>query len=181
VIREKSTMAQRNVQLAFCDAAERFAEVTAIEHQDRRISYAELERNSNRLCHFLRDAGVKRGDAVAILADDTVIVVTAILGVLKAGAAFVPLDPRLPPARLEAMLAVARPALILADDGTGPLLARIRPEIVWTDSFPDGPSATGTGRRRLIPPRSNPWVRTISVISISRPARPASRKASPAG
>jgi amino acid adenylation domain-containing protein len=122
-------MAQRNVQLAFCDAAERFAEVTAIEHQDRRISYAELERNSNRLCHFLRDAGVKRGDAVAILADDTVIVVTAILGVLKAGAAFVPLDPRLPPARLEAMLAVARPALILADDGTGPLLARIRPEI----------------------------------------------------
>ncbi|HKM65451.1 MAG TPA: amino acid adenylation domain-containing protein, partial [Acidisphaera sp.] len=118
-------MSAPDIRFLFREAARRFSDSVAIEYEDRGISYAALERQSNRLGRHLAARGAGPGVPVAILADNTIAVVTAILGVLKAGAAFMPLDPRLPSARLVAMLDLAQPPLLLADDGMARVLAQL--------------------------------------------------------
>jgi amino acid adenylation domain-containing protein/non-ribosomal peptide synthase protein (TIGR01720 family) len=67
-------------------------------------SYAELNRDANRLAHHLRTLGVGRDARVGVLLDRSPRMAVAILGVLKAGAAFVALDPTYPPERMAFML-----------------------------------------------------------------------------
>jgi amino acid adenylation domain-containing protein len=83
--------------------AEQFGAQTAFERAGRRTSYAELERASNRLANFLLEHGVRTSSMVGLFTDDPLQVITGILGVLKAGAVFVPLDPTFPIHRLQLM------------------------------------------------------------------------------
>ncbi|HEX5603881.1 MAG TPA: AMP-binding protein, partial [Pyrinomonadaceae bacterium] len=71
-------------------AAENEAQV-AIERSGQRLTYGELERKSNRLGNYLRAGGVGRGTMVGLLMEEPSQIITGILGVLKAGAVFVPL------------------------------------------------------------------------------------------
>ena len=79
----------------------------AVEDRDRSITYAELDASSNRLAHALLSLGVQRGDRVAFYLDKSLESVIAIYGILKAGAAYVPLDPQAPVARLGGIAANA--------------------------------------------------------------------------
>ncbi len=99
----------------FSETAERFGERIAVERLSERVSYRELEENSNRLANFLVSAGATRGTTVAILAEDPVRVITAVIGILKAGAVFVPLDSRSPLKRLQAMAAEVNPAWFVVE------------------------------------------------------------------
>ena len=72
------------------------------------LTYRELEDRASRLAHRLLRLGVRPGDRVAICVERSVSMLCSILGVLKAGAAYVPLDPAYPQARLEAMLEDSR-------------------------------------------------------------------------
>ncbi len=82
------------------DSAEVQADRPAVEDGSRQLTYRELEASSNRLAHFLLDAGVSRGDRVALYVDKSAESVVAIYAVLKAGAVYVPLDPQAPALRL---------------------------------------------------------------------------------
>src|SRR5262245_51617572 len=73
---------------------------TAVECGDARLSYDELEARANRLAHHLRRLGVGRGVCVAVLLERSLSVYVALFAVLKAGAAYVPLDPDLPEERI---------------------------------------------------------------------------------
>ena len=73
------------------------------------LTYGELDKRSNRLANFLLSRGAKPSDRLAVLGDDTASNVCAVLGALKAGCAFVPLDPGLPKARLQQMLSLSEP------------------------------------------------------------------------
>ena len=74
------------------------------------VSYAELNARANRLAHHLLGLGVSRGDAVGVLLERSVDLVVAVFAVLKAGAAYVPLDPALPADRFGYMIdGVRRP------------------------------------------------------------------------
>ncbi len=64
------------------------------------VSYADLERRANQLARFLRKLGVGRGDCVGLLLPRSLEVYVALLGILKAGAAYVPLDPDYPAERV---------------------------------------------------------------------------------
>ncbi len=77
-------------------------------------SYGELEARANQLAHRLRQAGVEREDVVAILAQRNASLVWAVLGTLKAGAAFLILDPAYPASRLVDYLEIGGPAAFLA-------------------------------------------------------------------
>jgi amino acid adenylation domain-containing protein len=88
-------------------------------------SYGELEASSNRLAHRLREAGVGRGDVVAIYAHRSASLAWAVLGTLKAGAAFLILDPGYPAARLIDYLEIARPVAWLAVRGAGEAPAEV--------------------------------------------------------
>ncbi|WP_308169585.1 non-ribosomal peptide synthetase/MFS transporter [Acrocarpospora catenulata] len=71
------------------------------------VSYADLERRANRLAHRLRELGVHPGDRVAVALEQSAELAVALLGVLKSGAAYVPLDPEQPAERLAYMVADA--------------------------------------------------------------------------
>ncbi|MGC4807910.1 amino acid adenylation domain-containing protein [Micromonospora sp. DT233] len=77
------------------------------------VSYRELDRRANRLAHWLRGRGVGPDALVGVLLEQSVELAVTLLGVLRAGGAYLPLDPEQPPARLGLMLADARPAAVL--------------------------------------------------------------------
>ncbi|HEY6355126.1 MAG TPA: amino acid adenylation domain-containing protein, partial [Burkholderiaceae bacterium] len=79
----------------------------ALSHHDRRMSYAELDCRANQLAHHLQRHGVGRGMRVGLCLQRTPAMVVALLAVLKAGAAYVPLDPAFPRDRLDFMVADA--------------------------------------------------------------------------
>src|SRR5262249_24832231 len=76
----------------------------AVRHGSRKMSFAELEAQAERLAKVLTRRGIGRGDRVGIRLQPSPGLLVAMIGVLKVGAAFVPLDPATPPARSDAML-----------------------------------------------------------------------------
>ncbi len=79
-------------------------EAIAIIVEGRRITYAEIEQRANRLARYLYNHGVGRGSLVAILLSRSLDAYVAILGTLKAGAAYLPLDPEYPADRISYIL-----------------------------------------------------------------------------
>ena len=71
---------------------------------DSSLTYGELEQRSNRLARYLRSNGVREGDHVALCIERSPDMLVGLLAVLKAGAAYVPLDPTSPPKRMESMI-----------------------------------------------------------------------------
>lgn len=82
------------------------------------LSYAELDERSNRMARHLQGHGVGRGARVGVCVERSVELVVALLGVLKAGAAYVPLDPSYPADRIRFMVEDAKPAALVADDAS---------------------------------------------------------------
>jgi amino acid adenylation domain-containing protein len=77
------------------------------------LTYGELERRANRLAHALRGQGIGAGDVVGLLLDRGLHLPIAQLAVMRAGAAWLPLDPQQPPARLGFLAADSATALVL--------------------------------------------------------------------
>lgn len=92
------------------------AVVTAAE----RLSYAELNERANRFAHLLIERGIGPDDVVALALPRGAETVVAMLGVLKAGAAYLPVDPDNPPERNRYMLTDAAPSLIVCDPAASP-------------------------------------------------------------
>ncbi|WP_276209479.1 non-ribosomal peptide synthase/polyketide synthase [Pseudomonas lutea] len=88
----------------------------ALRFGDEVLSYRELDQRANQLAHRLREQGVGRESLVGVAALRSVEMVVALYGVLKAGAAYVPLDPEYPADRLRYMLEDAGIGLLLSHD-----------------------------------------------------------------
>jgi amino acid adenylation domain-containing protein len=88
-------------------------ETPAVIDGEREISYGGLDRSANQLANLLRELGVRRGDRVALYLEKSIESLVAVYGVLKAGAAYVPLDPQAPPARLSYIAANAQARVLL--------------------------------------------------------------------
>ncbi|MFD2415903.1 non-ribosomal peptide synthetase [Amycolatopsis pigmentata] len=96
--------------------ADRCPDRTAVVAGEARLSYAELDRRACRLAGALRARGVRPGQLVGLRTGRTAELVVGLLGILKAGAVYLPLDPAQPATRLAAMVEDAAPALVLDDD-----------------------------------------------------------------
>ncbi|MER6874000.1 amino acid adenylation domain-containing protein, partial [Amycolatopsis sp. NPDC000673] len=101
----------------FREQAARTPEAVAISSPDGEMSYEALDRASNRLAHRLRELGACRGEVVSLLLGRSPELVTALLAILKTGAAYLPLDPAQPSVRLDAMLADSESGLLLTCQG----------------------------------------------------------------
>lgn len=106
---------QTSVVSAFEAWAADTPDAIAIEATGAYVSYNTLNVRANQLAHFLIARGVAREDVVGVMVERSVTQVVGLLGVLKAGAAYVPLDPSYPAARLAAMLENARPPVVLSN------------------------------------------------------------------
>ncbi|HEV2860060.1 MAG TPA: amino acid adenylation domain-containing protein [Pyrinomonadaceae bacterium] len=93
----------------FARRAARLPLHTAVADPHLTYTYSELDARANRVAHYLSARGVGREDVVAIYAHRSAPLAVALLGVLKAGASFVILDPAYPAARLRCYLELARP------------------------------------------------------------------------
>jgi amino acid adenylation domain-containing protein len=100
------------------DSAARAAERPAVAVGERFLSYAELDRLSNQVARALLAQGVAPGDRVGIFAPKSAASVVAQFGVLKAGACYVPLDPKSPASRLAVIMADSGITVVLADQAT---------------------------------------------------------------
>ncbi|MFF4011887.1 amino acid adenylation domain-containing protein, partial [Streptomyces sp. NPDC001717] len=85
----------------------------AVVGDDTTLTYAELETRANRVAHALIGRGVGPEDLVGVLMDRSADLVAVLLGVLKSGAAYVPIDPGYPAERVAFMLADTSPALVV--------------------------------------------------------------------
>ena len=106
----------------FEQQVERTPEAIALVFGEQQLSYGELNARANRLAHYLMARGVGRDDCVALLMERSPALVVAILAILKAGAAYVPLHNEQPSARHARMMADAGVRLLLID-GTAEAIA----------------------------------------------------------
>ena len=106
----------------FCEQAARTPAAVAVEHEGRSLTYRELDRWSDCLADRFLRCGVAPETRVAVCAERSLELVAALLGVLKAGAAYVPLDPSYPADRLAYLLADAGAPVLLVQ---GRLLASL--------------------------------------------------------
>ena len=97
----------------------RAPEAVALSCEGRSMTYRELDEAANRLAHLLAGRGVGPGERVALLLSRSAEAVVAILAVLKTGAAYVPIDPAHPDARIGFMLADAAPIAAITTRGVG--------------------------------------------------------------
>lgn len=111
-------------------SADTFPEGTAVVDGDREMSYGQLDAAANRIARQLGDLGVGRGDRVGLYLAKSAESLACIYGVLKAGAAYVPLAPDAPAARLSRIIRHAGIRVLLS----GAELARQWPAIAGADS-----------------------------------------------
>src|SRR4029077_19156783 len=97
----------------FEQQAARTPDATALVTGPARLSYAGLNTPANQLARHLTAAGAGPERLIALALPRTADMITAILAVHKTGAAYLPLDPALPPARIQYLLTDAQPALVI--------------------------------------------------------------------
>jgi amino acid adenylation domain-containing protein len=103
----------RLVKDLFEDWAQRTPDAEAVVFEGQRLTFRQLDERANRVAHRLRTLGVGPGRLVGIYMNKSLDLVAAVLGVIKAGGAFVPLDPMYPAERIEFMLQDARPTVLV--------------------------------------------------------------------
>jgi amino acid adenylation domain-containing protein len=105
----------------------------AVEYEGRELKYGDLNRQANRLAHYLRGLGVKPDTQVAVCVDRSLEMIVGLLAVMKAGGAYVPMDPAYPEERLRFMLEDSRPAVLLTQSHLRGLFTEIREDLKLID------------------------------------------------
>jgi amino acid adenylation domain-containing protein len=82
------------------ESAARYPDKDALSFKDERMTYGELERESDRLASGLSGMGLERGERAGIYMNRCIASIVGVFGIMKAGATYVPIDPLCPPARL---------------------------------------------------------------------------------
>ncbi|MDG5781845.1 condensation domain-containing protein, partial [Mycolicibacterium fortuitum] len=108
-------------------------DAVAVRFEGCSLSYRELDEASNRLAHLLAEYGAGPGECVGLMMGRSADAVVAILGVLKSGAAYLPIDPAHPDARVEFMLADAAPVVVITTAALGERLGGCGVPVVEVD------------------------------------------------
>ena len=110
------------------------------------ITYGELDRRANQLARFLRGRGVGRGDCVGLWLPRSIEAIVSLLAVLKAGAAYVPLDPEFPPERVGFILSDCRARALVTTSRSGALADSFPAEVVLVDRLQEAIEARNCER-----------------------------------
>src|SRR6476646_8524763 len=104
---------EKLVHELFEEQALRRPEAVAARYEEEELTYGELNRRANQVAHYLRTLGVKPEERVGVCVERGLEMVIGLLGVLKAGGVYVPLDPGYPAERLQYMVEDSRPLVLL--------------------------------------------------------------------
>ncbi|GAA5609547.1 non-ribosomal peptide synthetase [Streptomyces platensis] len=120
-------------QQLFEERAERTPDATAVTFRGTSLAYGQLDARANQLAHLLAEHGIGPESRVGLCLDRSVDLVVAMLGVLKAGGAFVPLDPAYPADRLDFMSRDAELSLLLTSSTAQRQLPRLAVRSILLD------------------------------------------------
>src|SRR6266511_3049778 len=125
--------------------ADQTPDAIAVTCLDSEISYGELDRWANRLAYRLREAGAGPETPVAVVAERCIETVVSLLAVLKAGAAYVPIDPANPPRRFHYLMRDSGARLLVTPERLG----SVTPDGEWTVVLSDLDQVAGVPADRL--------------------------------
>lgn len=108
---------------------------TAIRFQNQSLTYAELNERANQLATQLMEKGVKPDDLVGVHVNRSLELMIATLGIMKAGAAYVPLDPAFPKDRISYMIEDAEMKWVISQEAIRAEIEPTTAEIICTDNF----------------------------------------------
>jgi amino acid adenylation domain-containing protein len=128
----------------FREQAARTPDAVAVSDGDRRLTYRELDALSDSFGGHLRSLGVREEDFVALCMERSARMVVALLGILKAGAVYVPLDPTYPRERLAFMLADAGARLLVTERALAGMVGGGVAHVLW-DDWRGGDTAVSRG------------------------------------
>jgi amino acid adenylation domain-containing protein len=124
----------KSIHELFDEQAARTPDAVAVQFAGEHLTYAELRTRSNQLAHHLRSLGATSEALVGICVDRSAEMVVGLLGILKAGAAYVPLDPAYPAARRAFMLDDAGISVLLTQQSLVPEMSAHDLKLVCLDS-----------------------------------------------
>jgi len=131
-----------SLQACFAGQAARTPDATAVSAGPVELTYRELDERANRLAHRLLSLGVGREHPVAVLTERSADLVVAVLGILKAGAAYLPLHSAYPLERMQWILDQAGGPVLLTDSGTRRRGLPAAKHVVLVDDETTGPAVT---------------------------------------
>ena len=140
-------------------SAARSPDAIAVAFEERSITYRALDERANQIAHHLVARGVRRGDSVVVLLDRGAQMIPALLGTLKAGAQYVPVEPSFPILRIAEIVSACRARHALTEPRhAGAFSDRERfptvEHVVSLDADGDAPSAISSEPRTKLPRRS---------------------------
>jgi tyrocidine synthetase-3 len=143
----------------FARVVEKQPDAVAAICNDQQLSYGELQRRSSQLAQYLRDSGIRVGDLVGVCLDHSVEELVGLLGILKAGAGYVPVDPEHPLQRLSFMLGDSGASTILTQQRFVEVLAPCGIKLICIDrDWPSIAEQSTTATDSSIPPESVAYV-----------------------
>ncbi|WP_261861413.1 AMP-binding protein, partial [Mycobacterium montefiorense] len=126
-----------SVPVLFGEQVARVGDAVAVSFGDRSLTYRELDEASNRLAQLLVGRGVGAGQCVALVMPRSIEAITAIVGILKSGAAYVPIDPAVPDTRLEFVLTDAAPVAAITTTALTERLTGLAGRDLWVIDVED--------------------------------------------
>ncbi|RAL25792.1 non-ribosomal peptide synthetase [Thermoflavimicrobium daqui] len=125
---------EKTIHQWFEERVDQAAHHVAVVFKEKRLTYLELNEQANRLARVLRQRGVKPEDRVGLIMERSFDMIIGILGILKAGGSYVPIDPEYPIERIRYMIADSGSNLVLSQSR---IMERLDPEEVesveWLD------------------------------------------------
>ncbi|MEJ1229338.1 AMP-binding protein, partial [Pseudomonas sp. CCNWLW56] len=140
-------------QVEACAAAR--PDALAVRFEDRSLTYGELNARANQVAHHLLSLGIRPDDRVAICVERGLDMIVGLLGILKSGAGYVPLDPAYPAERLAFMLHDSAPVAVLTQAATRQCLADVTVPVIdldraeWPEASLGNPQVAGLDSSHL--------------------------------
>ncbi len=139
-----------DIVTCFRRQVERTPDRIAVIFKDKHYTYRQADEISEKIAVFLKKAGVGKGDAVSVLIPRSEYMAIASMGVLKAGAAYQPLDPSYPAERLEFMIKDAEAACLIAERSLLDRVPGYSGKLLCLDEIEALPDITDAERKELI-------------------------------
>ena len=121
------------LHLWFENQADKHSASTAVVYQDQTLTYRELNEQANQLAHHLIASGVRPGDIVALALPRDINLIPSLIGILKAGAGYAPIDPNYPRDRIEFVLSDCNAAAVVTVSATAQRLGLESETLVLID------------------------------------------------
>ncbi|WP_432407298.1 amino acid adenylation domain-containing protein [Wukongibacter sp. M2B1] len=143
----------------FEEQAAKTPKASALVFGDEKITYEELNTKANQLARRLRKEGIQPNDYVGVMIERSIEMIIGIYGVMKAGAAYVPIDPSYPRERIKLILEDCKPQMVLAGGDAIAILEGIGDKVKYIDIFDkDIYFGVGTNLEKVNSPKDNMYL-----------------------